>query len=132
MTKKANETDRPRLKTWPTAVAEAALQQDVQLPEIAQQGMGSVLWRSAGGDRLVSFKRRFVAPSAAEDAGVEWTLWSEGDAVPTPVVTFRLPLRPAPNGAQFIVSILKGWLLDHWTADKAKAEADQSVDVKIS
>jgi hypothetical protein len=131
MTKKETPTDRPRIKPWPAAVAEATHELHIQLPEVVQRAMGNVLWRSAAGDRLVSFKRRLVAPSAAEAAGVEWALWLEQDDDPSPVLTFRESLHPTRERAEFIVSVLKGWLVDKWSDEIATMEIEKHIGMKL-
>jgi hypothetical protein len=125
MTKKATTNDQLPIKSWPAAVVEASRALDVQLPNVVQQGMGCVLWRNSAGNRLVSFKRRFVARSAADDAGVEWTLWHEKNDDPSAVFTFREPLQPTRERAEFVVSVLKGWLLDNWSDEVARSEVEK-------
>jgi hypothetical protein len=85
--------------------------------------MGSALCRSQSGGRFVSFKRRLVPAAEAVKDGVEWTLWREENEQPSLVSVFRVPLTPAPGQVDFILAALKGWLLDGWTPEQAKAIA---------
>jgi hypothetical protein len=123
MKKKPAKNNSRQELSWVSAILAAATQQHVELPPSTDRGMGSVIWRSAGRGRSASVKRRLVAASAAADEGVEWALWSEDEDPPTRIVAFREPLHPTREQVAFVLSALKGWLLEEWTAEMAKEQA---------
>jgi hypothetical protein len=71
--------------------------------------------------RFVTFKRRLVQEAQADVDGVEWTLWHEPAGRPQPVAAFREPQHPQGENVATTLSLLKGWLVDGWTPDAAKA-----------
>jgi len=125
-------TDPRQKPTWLGAVLEAASQQHIELPPFTDQGMGSVLCRGTHGGRFVSLKRRLVSASEATKTGVEWTLWSEEDEYPTPIATFREALVPTPERVACVLSALKGWLIDDWTVEQAKAAVSQPANATVA
>jgi hypothetical protein len=66
-------------------------------------------------------KRRPVDAAQAAIDGVEWALWLELDDRPVPIVAFREPLEPNSATVNSVFALLKGWLIDHWSAAEAKA-----------
>jgi hypothetical protein len=117
--------------SWLTAIHNAATEEALQLPPFVDRGMGSAICRSASGNRFVSVKRRLLPVQRAATEGVEWTLWREEQEVPEPVVVFREPLHPTSEQVRFILSALKGWLIDEWTVETAKQRADSHVAAAI-
>jgi hypothetical protein len=116
-------TDLSKKPSWLRAIADAANQAQIQLPEFRDRGMGSAICRSADGGRFVSVKRRFVPASQAAQNGVEWGLWCEQGDESFPVANFREPLSPTPERVTFMLSVLKGWLLDRWNVEQAENAA---------
>jgi hypothetical protein len=115
--------DLAKNTSWLRAIADAANEAQIQLPEFMDRGMGSVICRSAAGGRFVSVKRRFVPASQAVKDGVEWGLWCEQDDESFPVAIFREPLGPTPERVAFMLAVLKGWLLDQWNVEQAESAA---------
>lgn len=76
---------------------------------------------ASSGGRVVTFKRRLVPESQAAVDGVEWTLWMDQDDVPGLVAAFRKPTVPTPEDVRECLVVIKGWLIDQWTPDEAKA-----------
>jgi len=124
MKKKTAQTNGKQKLSWLAAIWEAAAEQHVQLPPFTDRGMGSAICRNARRGRFVSLKRRLVPVQEAAIDGVEWALWSEEQEQPVPVVVFREPLNPTEEQVAFILSALKGWLIDDWTAETAKQRVD--------
>jgi len=114
-------TEKPRQESWLSAITEAARQHGYALPLFTGQGMGSARSLSAAGGRFITFKRRLVRAAEAEIDGVEWTLWIELNELPMPVAAFREPLMPKQENVAAALSLFKGWLLDGWTPEEAKA-----------
>jgi len=114
-------TEKPRQESWLSAITEAARQHGYALPLFTVQGMGSARSLSAAGGRFITFKRRLVRAAEAEIDGVEWTLWIELNDLPMPVAAFREPLVPKQENVAVALSLFKGWLLDGWTPEEAKA-----------
>jgi hypothetical protein len=114
-------TNNPRQRSWLRAIAEAAQEQGVTLPRFTAHGMGSARSVTVEDGRFVTFKRRLVPPSKAEIDGVEWTLWREQDDVPVPIAAFREPADPKSENVTPALLLLKGWLVDAWSPDEAKA-----------
>jgi hypothetical protein len=63
--------------------------------------------------------------------GVEWTLWLEEDDLPNTIAAFREPLCPTPHRVTAILSILRGWLLDHWTVETAQQLAATHANASV-
>ncbi len=116
-------TDLLKKPSWLRALADAATEAQIPLPEFTNRGMGSAVCRSADGSRFVSVKRRFVPAHQAANDGVEWGLWCEQNDEPVPVVVFREPLSPTPERVTFMLSVLRGWLLDRWDIEQAENAA---------
>ena len=116
-------TDLSKKPSWLRAIADAANEAQIQLPEFKDRGMGSAICRSLDGDRFVSVKRRFVPASQAAKDGVEWGLWCEQEDESCPVAVFREPLSPTPERVAFMLSVLKGWLVDRWTVEQTESAA---------
>ena len=116
-------TDQSKKPSWVRAIADAANEAQILLPEFTDRGMGSAICRSAGGGRFVSVKHRFVPANKAAKDGFEWGLWCEEEDESFPVADFREPLAPTPERVKFIVSVLKGWLLDRWSIEQAENAA---------
>src|ERR1700691_1685318 len=94
MMKRTRMTSPQPRSSWLAAIDRATQEQGAALPPSTDQGMGSILWRSADGARFASLKRRLVAASEAAKAGVEWTLWSDEGEGPLVVALFREGLNP--------------------------------------
>ena len=124
-------TDQSKKPSWLRALADAANEAQIQLPEFTDRGMGSAICRSADGGRFVSVKRRFVPASQAAKDGVEWGLWCEQDDESFPVTIFREPLGPTPEGISFMLSVLKGWLLDRWNVEQAENAASTHANATV-
>ncbi|MEX0703084.1 MAG: hypothetical protein WD069_13395 [Planctomycetales bacterium] len=103
------------------AVAEAAREQNIPLPPFTGQAMGTARISAPSGARVVTFKRRLVTESQAKIDGVEWTLWMDHDEVPSLIAAFRKPAVPKPDDVRECLLLIKGWLIDQWTPDEAKA-----------
>jgi hypothetical protein len=112
--------ENPRQKGWLSAIAEAATEEGISLPQFNGLGMGSARSEEVAGGRYITFKRRLVPASQAEIDGIEWTLWQEHDDLPTPIAAFRDPTEPKQEYVKRTLSLLKGWLVDGWTRDEAK------------
>lgn len=108
-------------QSWLKAITRVAKEQAVILPSFTGHGMGSARTVSVANGRFVTFKRRLVSAVRAEVDGVEWTLWYEQDDLPMPVAAFREPLEPTEENVRTALSLFKGWLVDGWTSDEAKA-----------
>lgn len=113
-------TDLSKKPSWLRAIADAANEAQIQLPEFKDCGMGSVICRSSDGERFVSVKRRFVPASQAAKDGVEWGLWCVQEDESCPVAVFREPFSPTPERVAFMLSVLKGWLVDRWNIEEAE------------
>jgi Zn-dependent peptidase ImmA (M78 family) len=118
-------TKPPRRQTWLKALAEVAKVQGVHLPSFTVHGMGGARSASVEGGRFVTFKRRLVPPEQAKVDGVEWTLWRDQDDSPVPVAAFREPVEPNQQFLGTTFTLLKGWLVDKWTSDEAKAAVER-------
>src|SRR5271157_345717 len=114
-------TEKHRHRSWLRAVAEAAKERGVPLPSFTGHAMGGARSLSAKDGRFITFKRRLVPAAQAEVDGVEWTLWREQDDLPVPVAAFRESLEPKRENVTNTLLLLKGWLVDGWTPDNAKA-----------
>ena len=124
-------TDLSKKPSWLRAIADAANEAHLQIPEFTDGGMGSVICRSAGGGRFASVKRRFVSASQAAKDGVEWGLWCEQDDESSPVAVFREPLGPTPERVAFMLSVLRGWLLDRWSVEQAENAASKHANALV-
>jgi len=71
--------------------------------------------------RFVTLKRRFVPADQAAVDGIEWTLWGEEAGLPVPVAAFRVPLQPNGDAVAAVLALLRGWLVESWSGDEAKA-----------
>ncbi len=118
---KKTMTETSKQPPWLRAILEAAKEQGVLLPAFTAHGMGSARSASAANGHFVTFKRRLVQADKADVDGVEWTLWHEVGGLPQPVAAFREPQHPQPENVATALSLLKGWLVDKWLADEAKA-----------
>ena len=114
-------TEKPRHKSWLNAVVEAAKEEGSPLPSFTEQGMGSASTECISNGRFITFKCRLVSQVQAQIDGIEWTLWRNEDGLPIPVAAFREPLEPTNEKVVVALSIFKGWLVDGWTSDTAKA-----------
>lgn len=112
-------------ESWLKAIADAAREQHLALPPFTAGGMGTARSSTVGDGRFVTFKRRLVPADQAENDGVEWTLWFEKDETPVPIAAFRQPLWPKMEEVAATLFFLKGWLVDEWTQDDAKANVDR-------
>jgi hypothetical protein len=110
-----------RQQTWLRAVAETAKEQNAALPPFTGHAMGNARTKNLDNGRFVTFKRRLVSKAQAAIDGIEWTLWLEQDDLPLPVAAFRESQEAKPEKVRNLFSLLKGWLLDGWTVDEAKA-----------
>jgi hypothetical protein len=119
MMKTAN--DRSEKSTWLGAITEAAKLQGLTLPAFDGVGMGALRSEMTRSGRFITVKRRIAPADQAEIDGVEWALWREQDDLTIPVAGFREPLRPSPENVGAVLAVLKGWLVDDWTPDEAKA-----------
>lgn len=108
-------------KSWLSAIADASKECGLALPSFTAKGMGTARTANVAGGRFATFKRRLVSAEAAENDGVEWTLWLEEHDIPAPIAAFRQPIKPRPDDVATTLGYLKGWLLDRWTADEARA-----------
>ncbi len=124
-------TELVKKTSWLRALADAASEAQIPLPEFSDRGMGSAICRSADGGRFVSMKRRFVPANQATQAGVEWGLWCEQDDEPIPVAAFREPLSPTPERVAFMLSVLRGWLLEDWNVAQAENAAASHANATV-
>ncbi len=111
----------PREQSWLRAFAEAAKVRGVSLPSFTGHAMGGAGTARVEGGKFITFKRRMVPADRAGVEGVEWTLWREQDDLPVAVAAFREPLEPTEDDVNRVLSIFKGWLVDDWAANEAKA-----------
>jgi hypothetical protein len=114
-------TDESRGLSWLRVIAEAAKEQGVALPPFGGRGMGTARSGRLADGRFITFKRRLVLPARANVDGVEWTLWSEQDDLPVPIAVFREPQEPTRENVMTALALIKGWLIDGWTPDEARA-----------
>ena len=124
-------TDLSKKTSWLRAIADAANEAQIQLPEFKDCGMGSAICRGTDGGRFVSVKRRFVPTSQAAQDGVEWGLWCEHEDESFPVAVFREPLSPTPERVAFMLAVLKGWLVDRWTVEQTEIAAAQHANATL-
>lgn len=108
-------------QSWLRAIAEAAKEQRVSLPAFTGHGMGSACSLSNAGRRFITFKRRLVPAAQTAVDGIEWALWLEQEGLPVRVAAFREPQEPNRENVKAALSLLKGWLVDGWTPEEAKA-----------
>ena len=116
-------TDLVKKPSWLRAITDAANEAQIPLPDFRDRGMGSAICRNTDGGRFVSVKRRFVPANQAAQDGVEWGLWNEQNDESVPVAVFREPLSPTPERVSFMLSVLRGWLLDRWNVEQAENAA---------
>jgi hypothetical protein len=114
-------TENLREQSWLRAIAEAAKVRGVSLPSFTGHAMGGARTARLEGGKFITFKRRMVPADRAEVEGVEWTLWCEQDDLPVAVAAFREALEPKPEDVDRVLSIFRGWFVDDWAADEAKA-----------
>jgi hypothetical protein len=124
-------TELVKKTSWLRALADAASAAQILLPEFSDCGMGSAICRIADGGRFVSMKRRFVPANQATQAGVEWGLWCDHAGESVPVAVFREPLNPTPERIAFMLSVLRGWLLDHWNVVQAENAAANHANATV-
>lgn len=122
-------TDQPRHADWLAAIEEAATLQGIGLPYFTAVGMGGVRSATTESGRFVTLKRRAIPDAEAATAGVVWTLWNELGSSPAPVAAFRESVHTTPDKVEAVLSILKGWLIDGWTPEKAKSEVGKHPNV---
>ena len=104
----------------------AATREQIALPAVTDQGMGTLSWRDNLSGRLVSLKRRLVPLSEAGKNGVEWAFWTgDRDDNPLCVASFREGLHPTEARVAGILSLLKGWLIDTCSPDWVQAKVSQ-------
>ena len=113
--------DETQRRSWLRAITAAAKEQALTLPPFGGHGMGTARSGSVANGRFITFKRRLVLPVRANVDGVEWTLWSEQDDLPLPIAAFREPQEPTREGVMTALALIKGWLVDGWTPDEARA-----------
>lgn len=105
--------------TWLKALGEAARQQQFELPAFAASGMGALRSETTLGNRFATLKRLLRGAKWDFD-GVEWALWQQVEDHPLLVAAFRDALEPKDEPVRLTLMILKGWLVDQWSADDAK------------
>ena len=110
--------------SWIATVQKAADDLGIEVPSASPRGMGTLVAKSPDGRRFASIKRRLVPLADAASIGIEWTLWSTDKAAPTPLAQFRDGIRLSQNRARFIASVMHGWLLDKWPAEKLRSLKD--------
>lgn len=111
-----------RRQTWLSAVTEAAKVQALDFPSFIVNGMGGARTAPRAEGRFITFKRRLVPITQAEIDGVEWALWREQDGLPMRVAAFRESLEPKPENVGIVMKLMKGWLINHWSPEKAMSE----------
>lgn len=119
--KTTNNEGKP---TWLKALAEAARQQQFELPAFAATGMGALRSETTLGNRFATLKRLFRGGKSDFD-GVEWALWQQVEDHPLLVAAFRDALEPQDEPVRLTLMILKGWLVDQWSADDAKQAVNE-------
>lgn len=92
------------------------------MPAFNVNGMGGARTTPDSDGRFITFKRRLVSIAQAEIDGVEWALWRMQDDLPKRVAAFREPLHPTPESIGLVITLLRGWLVDQWSPEKAQAE----------
>jgi hypothetical protein len=113
--------DINRQNSWLRSISQAAEAQHLSLPRITGLAMGSGRTATGSNGRFVTFKRRLVPDAQAELDGVEWGLWIDREEMPTRIAAFRESAVPTPQNVAVVLSLLRGWLLDEWTTEQAKA-----------
>jgi hypothetical protein len=121
-------SDSPKM-TWPAVIAEAT--KAAGLPQAAQRGMGSVIWRNVARDRFISFRPLLGKPPDSKNARALWSLWHDENDQPRSVLVFQVPLRPDTKLTSQVVSVLKGWLLDQWSDQTAEQHVAAFAKVEI-
>src|SRR5207245_8413569 len=122
--------NQPQQQTWLSAIAEAAKLQHLELPPFDQYGMGALRSTTTASGRFVTLKRLLGPAAKTKGHGVEWALWHEPDDVPVVVVVLRDPLEPDKASVAVTLALLKGWLVDQWTPEVAKAAASEHPGVQ--
>ena len=113
--------DINRQNSWLRSISQAAEAQHLSLPRITGLAMGSARTPTGSNGRFVTFKRRLVPDTQAELDGVEWGLWVDGEEMPTRIAAFRESAVPTPENVAVVLSLLRGWLVEEWTPEQAKA-----------
>ncbi len=117
--------------TWATIIADAAKVAGMSLPSPMQRGMGSLTWRNPASDRFVSFRPLLGVPPDPANARSRWSLWHDENDRPSLALLFHLPLRPAPELAHQVASVLQGWLLQQWNDKAAEQHVTGFAKVEI-
>ncbi len=99
--------------TWPAVIARAATATGRPFPQMADRGMGSVIWRK--GDRFVSFRPSLGTRSTPANGDARWSLWYEKNDRPCRVLVFRVQLRPTLELVPRVFAVLQGWLSEGWS-----------------
>lgn len=113
--------DAPKPLVWMEAVAEAARAQRVDLPALSDQGMGVARSEITASGRFATLKRRLVRVKNVSRDAMEWTLWETRDDFPNPIASLREPVHPQWDEVQFVLSLLKSWLVEGRTSDETNA-----------
>jgi len=115
----------PPQQSWLEAIEEAAKVQHLPLPPFTGRAIGErphpKALRTDGSSRSSA---AFVSQEQAQTDGIEWSLWYEQDEMPMRVAAFREPLKPTTERVTAALSLLKGWLVDRWAPDAARAAVD--------
>jgi len=111
--------DGRQKQTWLSALAEAAKEQGFELPTYDVYGMGSLRSVTTLGNRFVTLKR-LLRRGKSEFDGVEWALWQQLDEQPLLVACFRDALEPKHESVELTLKLVKGWLVDEWSADETR------------
>lgn len=115
------KNDQRQKQTWLNALTEAAKQQHFELPAFNVSGMGALRSVTTFGNRFVTLKRLLRGAKSDFD-GIVWALWQELDDQPILVAAFHDALELEVEHVGRTLTLLKGWLLDQWTADETKRE----------
>ena len=113
--------DINRQNSWLRSISQAAEAQHLSLPRITGLAMGSARTPTDPNGRFVTFKRRLVPDAQADLDGVEWGLWIDREEMPTRIAAFRESAVPTPANVAVVLSLLRGWLVEEWTPEQAKA-----------
>jgi hypothetical protein len=118
--------------SWLSVIAETAKAQGIPFPSFTGHAMGSARSVKTAQDRYVTFRRRLVPASQAENDGVEWGLWYEQDDRPVLVAAFREALQPTQDNVAAVFPILKGWLVDEWAPETAQAAVGRHLTAQVT
>src|SRR5579872_1101716 len=117
--------EKPKHITWLQAIDDAAKERSINLPPFIRKPMGLAVTEPAGDGRFITVRYRLVPKAEAERDGIQWALRQEGnDSLD---LAFRQPPIPEKDAVVSILTILKGWILDNWSIERARDSIHQAV-----